>query len=521
MKIKENISKTLIDNKEIPKIHNLLVSLGFDLAKLKYVKYVSHENLISTDSTPNLQTRDILNHFSSRNAPFRKGNETKWKKIYNTFLKENKRNNLAMFQHKKSKMLLIDIDCHGNPTTEENLKLTTLNLIEELRTVFNCPDFSPSLIEISKRKRGIHMYIPINEIFSDEKTQFFLKKFKLYFEENNKGMIFEWRTTRKAVRLPFVVDYSIYRFENDKLVRTSFSNLHKVTPNPLNIDNVNRVLEEIYGRDKLVVFEREFSFIGETDFHDFSMYRGQRVDKHLALARFSHNRNTTYNEFEELSKKWNCGSKDLTYHLTKTCKSVWNSTKEYRTDKTSITISDFISNTDRLSSTKDNFIKKTISSNNYRFSHSNQSRLKDELVIFSRELFGYIEFQKEKPRRIRKGIRLTKSKKEKMLVGFQFPLLLQERIISHYGLQSSQRNLFKQFCNLFLVQFKHNERGWSEGCCRQYIERKVWKKSISNYYTEGFVTLTPLFFSSSLKKILNNFNSQSLFLYGHHDYGHS
>ncbi len=77
MRIKENISKTLIENKEIPKAHNLLVNFGFDLSKLKYVKYISHDNLFITDSTKNLQTRDILNHFGSRNIPFKKGYETK------------------------------------------------------------------------------------------------------------------------------------------------------------------------------------------------------------------------------------------------------------------------------------------------------------------------------------------------------------------------------------------------------------------------------------------------------------
>ena len=499
MIVKENIVNQVFD--KIPKLHNLVVDLGFNLHRKNYVKYYSHEDIrtINVDNKKSI-TIDLINHFSSRNRKFKKNKLLSWKNNYNNFLLENKKNNVAMYQHRKSKIILLDIDTHEKLVSKKNLKLTSLNIIEEFRTIFNCPNFSPTLIQISKRKRGIHFYIPIDLQYDSIEVEYFLKYFKKYFEENNKDYTLEWRSETKAVRLPYTVDYSTYRYENEKLIRTTFTHLDKIKPIELNIKKVNLVLENIYGKEKFVIFERN-SFFTNSHSIDFSMYRGNRIKQHLALARYCHRRNLSYEEYLELCNFYNKGSKDLNLHFHKTCKKVWESTKNYSSKISTISTS-FISNLDKLSKKDIRNIKQVIFKNSNYFKHSSRLVQKNEIEIFCKELFGYINYQETNPRKIRKKVRITKEKRNHMLVGYQFPINLQEEIIQAYSLKSNRRKLFKIFTTFFMDQYKHNSRGWSEGCCRQY--RKKEKINISKYYMEYFLPYQKKDFHISYLNVIIN-----------------
>lgn len=510
MIIKENIYKDAVRNNSIGSLHDFVVKLGFDLHKKSCVKYFSNEIKLIQVTDPKKRTRNLIEHFSARNRNFKINKLAPWRQNYLEFLKVNMRDNLAMFQHSKAKMILLDIDCHNKAMSEENLKLTALNIVDEFRTIFNNPNFSPGIVEISKRKRGIHMYIPIDCEFQNESVEFFLSNYKKYFEENNKGFILEWRTPTKAVRLPFTVDYSVFRWENDKLIRTSFSNKNKISSFPLSIDKANLTLENIYGKRKIIIFERESTISNKTPI-DFSMYRGDRVIRHLALARYCHKRNISYSEYLSMCNEWNKGSKDLTYSFQKTCKSVWDSTINYSTTNTTTnttTTSSFISNLSLLSGKDRRFIKRILRRNSKHFSHASRYTLGKDIEIFCQELFGYMYFQDKKPRYLRKQARITKKKREEMCIGYQFPINLQDMIIEHYNLKSNRKNLFKLFCTFFMEQYKHNTRGWSEGCCRQWKKKK--RVEVTNYYMEYFFSFQKNVFQIPLQ--IHNIKYDELYL---------
>jgi len=514
--IKENISKDLILNNKLSTLHNLTYDLGFNLRSNNLVSYKSHNKIFTVNVNKKEKTIALINHFSSRNQMTNSWrnltkNKTKkkyFKMLYQSHIRKAKKNNIAMYQHGSSRTILLDIDCHTTNLPKNLLKLTVLNFVEEMKTVFNNPEFNPGLIEISRLGRGIHIYFQVNEMFKSDRTEYFLKNFKKYFEDCNPSMKLEWRDLKKAVRLPFTSDYSQYRYWKGNLVRTSFKSLSKIETVELNLEIANKVLESLYGKEKKLIFYKDKSFIAQTI--DFSMYLGDRVEKHLALARYCFSRGMSYESFVSESIYWNKGSKDLTYSLQRTCRSVWNSVKRYRGIEFKSETNSFISNYNRVDSKLQSKIERKINILSKDLTHKNQENIKNELLIFSIELFGNMLFQKEKPRKIFKNAKLTKKKREEMLIGYQFPIPLQEEIIQNYSLKSCRKTLFKHFINLFLVQYKHNSQGWSEGCCRQFREREEWNKNISKYYMEWFPSLNFPFSNFFVEKSY----SKQLHMYG-------
>lgn len=435
--------------------------------------------------------------------------QTKWL-MHDSIGKVMKHNNIALKEYEYSEILAIDIDTHDadnfnnrKPITQyKNISLEILKILKSLK-------MTVVLFERSKSSRGIHAYIKLKNIHNKEIIK---DELKTYLEQKFPIIKVEYRTKTKSLRLPFSWDYEfvdLTTLKPVKLFKKKLEGTLKELKKEVSIDNddlIKNIKESIktefppisphtYTYDhKESIFKKRETIKIEKPFIEkqFSITKGNRIGGDGILwdiAFYSIRIGYSLSQFIDLVERSNQSSSDLSSWSIdkkyKELKSVYDFATRHYTSKESINpksppISphtnstkdeigthsnrpiEFISNIGLLSKEQLDNINIFIDRLYYdKLNKEGESKwLKhtiDDCRLVFPEFIGKMLFEDIYPRKLKGShtFNLTNTKKQDLLVGYQFPKEYLIALKSKYSLNRDIKVLFDLFKECFLLIYKH------------------------------------------------------------------
>lgn len=313
----------------------LLYRLGFDIRKefenseKKRITYFSKEGYKTffLNNRRNQIFGFISNHFLSR---FRIDEGWNGKKISQWDLAEfRKYKNLALSEHPNSDILYIDLDTH-NPVYS-SLSFTSYvqfiqSLLNEVELNLGCV---PVFCEISRVKRGVHIYFRTQD--TRDKDKIFLLIEGVLKNSDNRIKLELRKEQGKGYRLPFAWDYLPYSIERKTIVRSipmALKETLRILDSKLYKINYNTATGVLYQNNAELLSESFISKIEgsgsiwkkerlnkEGESNSFQITEGNRVGGEKTIFKvlnYCLSQGMDYEQTKEFCLNCNYGSKDLT-----------------------------------------------------------------------------------------------------------------------------------------------------------------------------------------------------------------
>lgn len=499
-----------------PDVEDILIDLckflGFNITKDSSVtayksnikSYITHYTLKHA-----IIRKKILYHFKSpflnksnlRNQGLRFLHREKRVEEYYNILKND---NIALREYPNTEIIGMDIDTHNyfskNKTTIPQRRFLFEKLCNEIySTIKKVIPLHILYIETSRIHRGLHFYFKLknchNKLFIEEKI-------KKYLEKEFPNIKVEFRSKTHALRLPLSADYiarDVNTFKKiiklNKSITSPFKNINNELIDNTSISDHLRAItepipESIFPEDKKCPYYRPSKLTTVNDIsytspiEKFKIYDGNRVGGNRTWWRLVnwciHNKKTV-EEFTQLTLECNVNSKDISswssQELTTQCNKLYAiARKNFRPYDNYISIHKtniFHSNLALVTSKE----KKAVKSYIYKLkkilpdTKFKNRLLKDSELCFL-EFFGKIEYELLCPRKIFKNAKITNTKREDLLKGYQFPITYLKKLKENYGIKSNIKVIFRIFRMFFLEPIIHSNGKTlyipSLGSCTQY-----------------------------------------------------
>ncbi|WP_061209312.1 hypothetical protein [Leptospira borgpetersenii] len=311
----------------------LLYRLGFDIRKElegsegKRITYVSKEGYktFSLSNRRNQLFSFISNHFLSRVSV-----DESWegrRVDRQEFIEYRKYRNLALAEHPNSDILYIDLDTHDpsflNYKFFEYVRLIH-KLLNDVQENLGCV---PIFCEISRLKRGVHIYYRVEDTWDKEKIFLLIER---VLKAAEKRINVELRRQEKGFRLPFAWDYLPYLFEESRIARSipfALKEALRVLDSNLYKINYDVIVSVLYQNNTELLSEALISKIEGNSIWErerirknqeektFEIREGNRVGGEKTLFKvlnYCISKGMEYEETKEFCLTCNYGSKDLT-----------------------------------------------------------------------------------------------------------------------------------------------------------------------------------------------------------------
>ncbi|ULH27438.1 hypothetical protein FH581_001545 [Leptospira weilii] len=459
----------------------LLYRLGFDIRKeledseKKRITYFSKEGYKTffLNNRRNQIFGFISNHFLSR---FRIDEGWNGKKISQwDFAEFRKYKNLALSEHPNSDILYIDLDTH-NPTFS-NIPFTSyLQFIQKLLSAveenLGCV---PVFCEISRLKRGAHIFFRVENTW--DKENIFLLIERVLKATDNRIKLELRKEQGKGYRLPFAWDYLPYSIERKTIIRSIpmalketlrilDSNLYKINYNTASgvlYQNNTELLSEsfiskIEGSGSIWKKERLYK---EGESNSFQITEGNRVGGEKTIFKvlnYCLSKGMDYEQTKEVCLSCNSGSKDLTAIAKdpngkeeKELRTLYEYCKiNFKSEYAPSSLNEnegksFHSNLQYLTPIDLQWIDAEVY---YSFDFS-RNKTFDNLKLILKEVIGKYNYDVYvNKRKVSDSVRLKKEVKEKLCEGAQFSDAFFYSLKRHYKIKFS----VKEFKNKILNQ---------------------------------------------------------------------
>ncbi|QCO33443.1 hypothetical protein [Leptospira interrogans] len=472
---------------------DFLIQLGFDISKSfersklifgdrkKYYRFVVH-TMDSYVTVLNeavswrfmiVVKKHIQKIFSSDFLKDFKRTDSKVKILKND--RSWKKDNLALFEHFQSSIILLDIDTH-TPQFEKGMSHSKYILLihEILAYIENYSGAKPIFTEISSLNRGAHIYFKICRL--NERTRI-ANLLALLIKENWTTVNIDIRSNKKAIRIPFSVDYIPYSFDKKAMIPVYREAIAETLLNISNPDfhlqfdeiRINLLIEKpsIFTKEQGNEFDsdlplwkkttgKQIENIGRIEITEGNRYGGTKQ----IFRAINHCIRRGLDEENTLKQclEWNAGSKDLTaiqlnaygkeamefkrlYNLCKTnFDPRYYSNKPDSNGENAVYNDFFISNLRFLTPIDLEFIEEAVK----RYP-SNRKSTKEKFRFVLLETVGKYNYDVHLNRReVNENIPLSHKIKEKLVLGGQFPDLYFKRIKKSYKIKFSVKN-FKDY----------------------------------------------------------------------------
>ncbi|WP_061235283.1 hypothetical protein [Leptospira weilii] len=458
----------------------LLYKLGFDIrrefeeSEKKRITYYSDEGY-KTFFLSNRRSQIfgfISNHFLSRLKVNERWNGKGVTRDWLVWFRKLK--NLALSEHPNSDILYVDLDTH-NPNFS-NLPFTSYvqfiqKLLSAVEENLGCV---PVFCEISRLRRGVHLFFRVEDTWDKEKTYLLIER---VLKTTDNRIKLELRKEQgKGYRLPFAWDYLPYSIERKTIIRSIpialketlrilDSKLYKIncdTASGVLYQNNAELLSEsfiskIEGNGSIWKKER-ISKDGESN--SFQITEGNRVGGEKTIFKvlnYCLSKGMDYEQTKEFCLNCNSGSKDLTAIannpngkeekelriLYEYCKINFKS--EYAPSGLGENeVKSFHSNLQYLTPID----LQWIDAQDYTFDYT-RNKTYENFKLIMKETVGRHNYDVYvNKRKISDSVRLKKEVKERLCEGAQFPDEFFHRLKAHYKIKFS----VKEFKNKILNQ---------------------------------------------------------------------